>query len=171
MSELTLRWPWACKQCCSERRCCNAAAWTSDQASLVHKWRPSLSVLRSRQRCTRNAPSSLSASATSGWTKVRPHRVLRFASFLSRYFWTSVWWHTEINITLGKCLFVIHDCLAASVGLCKVKKCTKKLDRAHPTHPPLSKLFFGKPSLTWKEHSNNNNQQLLEMYIQTEYTW
>ena len=43
----------------------------------------------------------------------------------------------------------------------KFQKCKKKLDRAHPTHPPTSNLFFGNPSLTWTEHSNHNNQQLL----------
>ena len=52
-------------------------------------------------------------------------------------------------------------------GFAKLKqfqKSKKKLDRAHPTHPPPSKLFFGNPSLTWTEPSNHNNQQLLAMY-------
>ena len=52
-------------------------------------------------------------------------------------------------------------------GLCKVKffsNIQNKLDRAHPTHPPF--FVFGNPSLTWTEHSNHNNQQLLAMYIQ-----
>ena len=40
-----------------------------------------------------------------------------------------------------------------------------------PTHPPSIQTFFGNPSLTWTEHSNHNNQQLLAMHIQTEYTW
>ena len=37
------------------------------------------------------------------------------------------------------------------------------LDRVHPTHPhPIQTFFFfGNPSLTWTEHSNHNNQQLL----------
>ena len=39
-----------------------------------------------------------------------------------------------------------------------------------PTHPHPNCLFFGNPSLTWIEHSNHNNQQLLAMYVQTEYT-
>ena len=56
-------------------------------------------------------------------------------------------------------------------GFAKLNKFQKRLDRANPTHPPPSKLFFGKPSLTWTEHSNHINQQLLAMYVQTEYTW
>ena len=31
--------------------------------------------------------------------------------------------------------------------------------------------FFGNPLLTWTEHSKHNNQQLLAMYVHTEYTW
>ena len=59
--------------------------------------------------------------------------------------------------------------------LCKVKqipKIQKKtwIELTPPTHPS-SKFFFGNPSLTWTEHSNYNNQQLLALYIQTEYTW
>ena len=53
-------------------------------------------------------------------------------------------------------------------GLEKLKKKLKKLKKnwiqLTPTHPhPQSKLFFGNPSLTWTEHSNHNNQQLLAM--------
>ena len=44
------------------------------------------------------------------------------------------------------------------------------MDRAYPTHTHPN-FFFGNPSLTWTEHSNHNNQQLLAMYVQTEYTW
>ena len=53
-------------------------------------------------------------------------------------------------------------------GLCKVKKNSKNPKKTwiELTHPP-SKL--GNPSLTWAEHSNHNNQQLLAM--QTGYTW
>ena len=58
-------------------------------------------------------------------------------------------------------------------GLCKVKQIPKKpwieLTPTHPPPPPSN--FFWKPSLTWTEHSNHNNQTLLAMYIQTEYTW
>ena len=54
-------------------------------------------------------------------------------------------------------------------GLYKVKQIPiipKQLDIAHPpTHPPpIQTFFFRNPSLTWTEHSNNNNQQLLAMY-------
>ena len=57
-------------------------------------------------------------------------------------------------------------------GSAKLKKSKKNLDRAHPTHPPpIQTFFFGNPSLTWTEHSYHNNQQLLAMYVQTEYTW
>ena len=45
-------------------------------------------------------------------------------------------------------------------GFAKLKK-FQKSDKAHPTHPPPIKLFFGNPSLTWTEHSNHNKQQLI----------
>ena len=45
------------------------------------------------------------------------------------------------------------------------------MDRAHPTHLPPSNFFFGNQSLTWTEHSNHNNQRLLEMHTHTECTW
>ena len=80
----------------------------------------------------------------------------------------------------GKCsmLLSVHDWRPAimfhiclHLGLCNVKtipQIKKNLDRAHPTHPPThpppSTLFFPNPSLTWTEHSNHNNQQLLAMY-------
>ena len=56
----------------------------------------------------------------------------------------------------------------------KFQKSTNKLDRAHPTHPPPmapSKHIFvsGNPSVTWTEHSNHNNQQLL-LYIYRQNT-
>ena len=53
-------------------------------------------------------------------------------------------------------------------GLAKFKKIQKS--KKNYSLPP-SKLFFGNPSLTWTEHSNHHNQQLLAMYVQTEYTW
>ena len=57
-------------------------------------------------------------------------------------------------------------------GFAKFKKFPKNLDGAQPTHPPQPNLFLsGNPSLAWTEHSNQNNQQLLAMYVQTEYTW
>ena len=60
-------------------------------------------------------------------------------------------------------------------GFAKFKKFqksnNKNLDRAHPTHPPPIQSFFGNPSLTWTEHSIHNNEQLLVMYTQTEFTW
>ena len=54
-------------------------------------------------------------------------------------------------------------------GSAKLTKSPKNLDRAHPPTPHPN-LFFGNLSLTWTEHSNHNNQQLLTMYTQTEYT-
>ena len=55
----------------------------------------------------------------------------------------------------------------------KLKKFQKSkktwIELTPPTHPP-SKLFWN-PSLTWTEHSNHNNQQLVAMHVQTEYTW
>ena len=54
-------------------------------------------------------------------------------------------------------------------GFAKLKKppkIQKKLDSAHPT---IQTFFFGNPSLTWTKNSNYDNQQLLAIYIQTEY--
>ena len=64
-----------------------------------------------------------------------------------------------------KCPSVELDVLRGIAKLNKFQKSKKKLDRAHPTHPPPSKLFFGNRSLTWTQHSNHNNQQLLAMYV------
>ena len=70
----------------------------------------------------------------------------------------------------------MQDLLIHYKGLCKVKqnpKIQNNLDGDHPTHHPASpsKIVLGNPSLTWREHSNHNNQQRLAMYIQTEYIW
>ena len=59
-------------------------------------------------------------------------------------------------------------------GFCKVKKCQKIQNKTWielTPPPPIQTIVFGNPSLTWIEHSNQNNPQLLAMYIQTEYTW
>ena len=52
-------------------------------------------------------------------------------------------------------------------GLCKLKKFQKSkrnwIELTPPTHPHPN-FCFGNPSLTWTEHSNHNNQQLLAMY-------
>ena len=57
-------------------------------------------------------------------------------------------------------------------GFAKLKKIQKirekNLERANPTHPPHPN-FFGNPQLTWTEHSNHNNQQLL-VYIYRQNT-
>ena len=45
----------------------------------------------------------------------------------------------------------------------KLKKSKKNLDGAH--NPSTKLFFFGNPSLTWSEHSNHNNEQLLTKYI------
>ena len=58
--------------------------------------------------------------------------------------------------------------------LTKIPKIPQKnwIELTSSTHPP-SKLFCGNTSLTvtWAEHSNHNNQRVLAMHIQTEYTW
>ena len=59
-------------------------------------------------------------------------------------------------------------------GFTKLKKFqkSKQIGQSLPHQPtPIQTCFFGNPSLTWTEHSNHNNQQLLAMHIQTEYTW
>ena len=72
---------------------------------------------------------------------------------------------------------VICHSAALLRGFAKLNKFQKSkinLDRAHPTHPPpIHTFFFRNPSLTWTEHSNHNNQQLLAMCVHTElqYTW
>ena len=58
-------------------------------------------------------------------------------------------------------------------SICKVKKIQKIpkkswIELIPPTHPPHPN-FFGNPSLTLTEHTNHNNQQLLAIYIHTEY--
>ena len=45
------------------------------------------------------------------------------------------------------------------------QKSQKKWIELTPPTNPSYKLFFGNPSLTWTEHSNHNNQQLLAMHI------
>ena len=60
--------------------------------------------------------------------------------------------------------------LRGSAKLKKFQKSKTNLDRAHPAHPHHPNFFFGNPSLTWTEHTNPNNQQLLAMHVQTEYT-
>ena len=51
-------------------------------------------------------------------------------------------------------------------GFAKLKKFKKKwIELTPPTHPhPNFYFIFGNPSLTWTEHSNHNNQQLLAMH-------
>ena len=55
-------------------------------------------------------------------------------------------------------------------GFAKLKKIQKKtwIELTPPSHPHPN-FLFGNPSLTWTEHSNHNNQQLLAMYKQN--TW
>ena len=71
----------------------------------------------------------------------------------------------ELLKLLGKGGYGKVRLLRGFAKLKKFRKSKQKLDRAHPTHPPpIQTCFFGNPSLTWTEHSNYNNQQLLALY-------
>ena len=45
------------------------------------------------------------------------------------------------------------------------KSKTNDIELTPPTHHFIKAFFFGNPSLTWTEHSNHNDQQLLITYI------
>ena len=70
------------------------------------------------------------------------------------------------NFILGRRMMTFTSMYGTLRGFAKLKQIPKNLDRAHPTHPSTPNAnFFGNPSLTWTEHSNHINQQLLAMYI------
>ena len=104
----------------------------------------------SLSRCLTLSLLTLEWALTLTWPGSAPRHSKHVVVFLLRV----------ISQDLDKC-FTLNIHKLYSKGLCKVKKIQeiqKNLDR--PTHPP-SNFFFGNPSLTWTEHSNHNNQQLL----------